>query len=503
MLSTTVRPLDFANSHVGMPPCQPENGENRATTAPSLWNERALIDARVVVCFIHEATLEPAPPDVIFGRSAAYGRASSVLARPSPRPERDPLTSDEKPSPEEARKVHEHDESVAKADRRGQLRRGKQDGRRFRRSGRSRRSRARQKDWTDEAFRHPDESDHDTLQRIMSRDEHDRRREVEKAVLQTEADRREGGLTGFPDPGVQQGLVTAAGGLHARVLMEGSEVDCTVRGILTEMETGFMNPVAAGDRVLVTGDGAAGWVIDEVLPRQTVLARPDPFLAPRQQVIAANVDLLLIVSAWRNPVIWLELIDRYLVLAQRTGLEPVICINKADLIADETEFETAVRPYLQLDYRVVRTSATDGTGVGELRVLLAGRTTAVVGLSGTGKSSLLSAVQPGLKLRTAEVSEASGQGQHTTSQPTLHSLEAGGYVADTPGIREFGLGGLTRVELQDYFPEVLAQARDCRFSNCSHVIEPACAVQAAEGSGAIAPSRAHSYRSVWRELPDG
>ena len=390
---------------------------------------------------------------------------------------------------------------MAKSDRRKQLAKESETSKRFRTGGKGRRRRVRRKDWADEAFRGEDELDYDPLERVMSRDEHDRRREVEKAVLQTDARQREQAVSVAKTSTGQQALVIAAGGLQARVLMDGKEFNCTVRGILTEIETGFINPVAVGDHVMVTEDGANGLVIEEVLPRQMILARPDPFLAPKQQVIAANVDLLLIVSAWWNPTIWLELIDRYLVVAQRTGIEPLICINKVDLMTEDDDYEATVQPYYDLGKRVLRTSATNGVGVEELREALRDRTTAVVGMSGTGKSSLLSAVQPELKLRTKEVSEVNGQGQHTTTQSTLLQLDFGGYVADTPGIKEFGLGGLTRIELQDYFPDILAFAPGCRFSNCSHITEPDCAVQAAEEAGLIPESRAHSYSLIWEELP--
>lgn len=390
---------------------------------------------------------------------------------------------------------------MAKSDRRKQLAKESEASKRFRTGGKGRRRRVRRKDWADEAFRGEDELDYDPLERVMSRDEHDRRREVEKAVLQTDARQREQAVSVAKTSTGQQALVIAAGGLQARVLMDGKEFNCTVRGILTEIETGFINPVAAGDHVMVTEDGANGLVIEEVLPRQMILARPDPFLAPKQQVIAANVDLLVIVSAWWNPTIWLELIDRYLVVAQRTGIEPLICINKVDLMTEDDDYEATVQPYYDLGKRVLRTSATKGVGVEELREALRDRTTAVVGMSGTGKSSLLSAVQPELKLRTKEVSEVNGQGQHTTTQSTLLQLDVGGYVADTPGIKEFGLGGLTRIELQDYFPDILAFAPGCRFTNCSHITEPDCAVQAAEEAGLIPESRAHSYSLIWEELP--
>ena len=412
------------------------------------------------------------------------------------------MTFENKLSPDQARKVERYRDNTAKSERRKQLAKASQPGKRFRRGGKNKRTRTRRKDWTDEAFRDPDEVDFDAQERVMSRDEHDRRREVEKAVLQTDIHERQQAASVVSTAAGQVGLVIAAAGLKARVLMGGVERDCTVRGILTEIETGFINPVAVGDQALMAEDGANGWVIEDVLPRRTILARPDSFLAPKQQVIAANVDLLLIVSAWWNPAIWLELIDRYLVVAQRTGIEPLICINKVDLLTDEREYEDTVKPYYDLGQRVLRTSATGGEGVDELREALRNRTTAVVGMSGTGKSSLLSAVQPDLKLRTGAVNEVNGQGQHTTTRSTLLKLNDGGYVADTPGIREFGLGGLTRAELQGYFPDIMAHAPDCRFSNCSHITEPDCAVQAAEDAGLIPESRAHSYGLIWEELPE-
>jgi ribosome biogenesis GTPase len=283
--------------------------------------------------------------------------------------------------------------------------------------------------------------------------------------------------------------------------MDGEEYDCTVRGLMTELDTGFLNPVAVGDQVSVSEDGSGGWVVETVLPRKTVLSRPDPILAPRQLVIAANVDQLLIVSAWREPDIWLELVDRYLIAGERNGIQPIICVNKADLIEDEAEYEAALQPYVDLGCVILRTSAVTGLGVDELREGLEGSTTVVVGLSGTGKSSLLSAVQPDLQLRTSEISDFSGQGRHTTTRAQLLKLDGGGYVADTPGIREFGMAGLTLGELAEYFPEIDAVASACRFSNCSHMNEPECAVDAAAEAGLLSESRLHSYRLIWDELP--
>jgi ribosome biogenesis GTPase len=219
-----------------------------------------------------------------------------------------------------------------------------------------------------------------------------------------------------------------------------------------------------------------------------------------QQVIVANVDQLLIVSSWREPVIWLELIDRYLIAADRNQLPAVICVNKMDLAEDRQASEVMLRPYRELGYLVVLTSAHTGEGIEQLNVLLDNRLTVLAGLSGVGKSSLLAAAQPGLQLRTGVVSEHSGEGRHTTTQTTLIRLENGGAVVDTPGIREFGLSGLRRHELVQFFPEIAALAQNCRFTDCTHLNEPDCAVQAAEATGVIAASRYHSYQQIYAIL---
>ena len=382
---------------------------------------------------------------------------------------------------------------------RRQIRRSKKA---LRRSGSVKRSRARQKDWTARVDQDWDELAPESLERVMPRDDLDRRKQIEQAVTDSP-------LTGLTAPADDSetasdtgktALVTTVTGMSARIESDGIEHPATIRGLLTEIDTGYINPVAIGDRVTVSEDGAGAWAIDGILPRRTVLARPDPFLAPRQQVVAANVDQILIVSSWREPDLWPELIDRYLIAAGLSEIDPIICVNKADLIEDWSTYETAVRIYVDMGYRVLLTSATTGLGVDELRDILARKLSVVVGLSGTGKSSLMAAAQPGLDIRIGEVSDAHGQGKHTTTQSALYRLDSGGYVADTPGIREFGLAGLTLGELPLYYPEIDELASECRFSDCSHLEEPECAVLSAEDDGSISPSRVASYRAIFDEL---
>lgn len=407
--------------------------------------------------------------------------------------------ADENLTPRQARVKKNREVSVSRTRKKRNLSRAKKT---LRRSGNVKRSRARQKDWTARVEQDWDEIDYDPIERVMPRDERDRRKQIEQAVVASPltSEQTADATRTVAAVDVQTALVTEVAGMSAQIEIDGAEQPATVRGLLTEIDTGYINPVAVGDRAVVTEGASGSWAIEDIQPRRTVLARPDPFLAPRQQVIAANVDQLLIVSSWRTPDLWLELIDRYLIAAGLSEIEPIVCINKADLVSDRTELESAISIYREMGHSVLVTSATTGLGIDELRNALTGKLTVVVGLSGTGKSSLMGAVQPGLDIRVGRVSEAHRQGTHTTTRSKLYKLDVGGYVADTPGIREFGIAGLTLGELPLYFPEVDDLAAECKFSNCSHLEEPECAVRAAEADGRVSGSRVASYRAIFDEL---
>ena len=351
-----------------------------------------------------------------------------------------------------------------------------------------------------------DGDDYAAFERIMPLDEGDRRRALERAAfVRSDSNNLQAGTgKGTPlvvDDASLQGRVVAIASNLCRVAIGDATLLCTVRGTLHAQETGFTNAVAVGDQVLVQQGSAGYGVIEQILPRHSLLARPDVFYPHLQQVVVANADQLLIVASWREPIIWFELIDRYLVAAARNHLPAVICVNKIDLAESRAECERALQPYRALGVPCVFTSAQTGEGIEELRAVVQGRTTVLAGLSGVGKSSLLSAVQPGLVLRVGVVSEHSGEGRHTTTQTTLLRLDNQTWVVDTPGIREFGLSGLTRSELITYFAEMAEAATRCRFRNCTHLNEPGCAVQAAVANGTIVHSRNHSYRLIYASLP--
>jgi ribosome biogenesis GTPase len=286
------------------------------------------------------------------------------------------------------------------------------------------------------------------------------------------------------------------------VSIDSRAVLCDIRGALSAEGSGFANVVAVGDRVLVSLPEADHGFVEAVLPRRSALARPDSFYQHLKQIIAANMDQVLIVASWREPHLWRELIDEYLIAAARNNLKAVICINKIDLAANVDECRAAVQAYADLGHRLLFTSAKTGAGVDELRAALRGQASVLAGLSGVGKSSLLSAIEPGLNLRAKTVSQKSREGRHTTTQAIMLPLRDGGYVVDTPGIRELGLRGLQRDELIEFYPEIEAAAVNCRFSDCSHVGEQECGVKVAVAEGRIAAWRYENYQKLWGKLRD-
>ena len=370
----------------------------------------------------------------------------------------------------------------------------------------------RQRDWTPDDDEDWEDLDVAPSERVLPRGEQERRKAMWDMALKRLADEEQAGEEGQAvagpasaveerTTGPRRGVVVEVSTGLCRVDVQGEIALCSVRGTLGAAESGFTNVVAVGDEVTVRLDGAGRGVVQTVLPRRSALTRPDVFSPHLQQVIVANADQLLAVASWRNPALWPELLDRYLIAAERHSLQPFICLNKVDLADDRRECLAALEPYSQLGYRSVLASAVTGEGVEELRELLRGRTTILAGLSGVGKSSLLSAVQPGLNLRISEVSARRHEGRHTTTQVNLLKLEMGGQVVDTPGIREFGLSGLHRSELVRFYPEISAIA-GCRFANCSHIHEPGCAVRVALREGRLSPVRYDSYCKIRKTLPE-
>jgi len=309
---------------------------------------------------------------------------------------------------------------------------------------------------------------------------------------------------------------------------------CTVRRILRTLLIESRSPVTVGDRVWFSDQtrlarGELVGVIERVEPRRSVLSRRDA--RGRQHTIVANADQLLIVSSVAEPKLKPHLIDRYLVAAHKGNLRPVVCVNKADLAEqgvdpedvlaytqtiaadcddplDEPEHEAitvgSVLDELRgIGYTCLTTSAATGAGLDELRSVLTGHITVLSGQSGVGKSSLLNAIQPGLNLAVAKVSEETEKGKHTTTHARLLRLDFGGYVVDTPGIRAFDLWEVNPAELEVFFPEFVEPLRHCHFKDCLHRDEEGCAVRAAVEAGQISLRRYLSYLKMFEETAAG
>lgn len=261
--------------------------------------------------------------------------------------------------------------------------------------------------------------------------------------------------------------------------------------------------LAVGDevQVQVTEEGHR---LHEVRPRHTELARPDPHNPRRRRVIAANVDVVVVVVALAEPPLRPALVDRYRIAIERGRAEPLLVVNKIDQVEDAGELARrleVLEPYRQSGLRVIPCSAKDGRGLEALGRALAGKIAAFVGHSGVGKSSLANALAPDLELATAAVG-GGGSGRHTTTRSNLYHLPGDLHLIDTPGVREFGLWQLEPAELRSYFQEFDEPAGRCRFANCSHTHEPACAVREDLAAGHLRRDRYQTYCRILASLDE-
>jgi len=287
-----------------------------------------------------------------------------------------------------------------------------------------------------------------------------------------------------------EGTVTRIRSVLCEVDVGPRAYTCKVRARLVESDTGESKPLAVGDRVVLTPIDEEEAVIEKLLPRRTKLSRSAARDSRTEQVLVANVDQLLIVASVRRPPLSVGIIDRYIIAGHAGLLEPIICINKTDLAGDDTAHLEVAEMFRALEYTVLLTSARAGTGLEELKDVLRDKSTVLAGHSGVGKSSLLNAIQPGLRLKTGPVGY---KGQHVTSMASLLKLDFGGYVVDTPGIREFTLWDIEKRHVGEFFPWIWELSHDCRMPDCTHTHEPDCAVKAALESGKLPRTRYDSY----------
>ena len=295
---------------------------------------------------------------------------------------------------------------------------------------------------------------------------------------------------------ITTGVVLVRTGSAYRVHTDGGEVVAVLRGKLKHRDD---DRVVAGDVVELELQADGHATISAVRPRKSVLARRAAGeRGPRAQPIAANVDQVVVVASARSPEPSPRMLDRFLVIAAANRIPAVLVLNKIDL--DRTALDGLQRRYAPAGYQVLGTSVKQPEGLVALRDLLRGRESVLAGQSGVGKSSLLNALDPGLNLRIGEISAKWDTGKHTTRAALVVPVATGGYVVDTPGLREVGTWGIDPELLGAYFAEFQPFLDQCRFDNCRHLAEPGCGVRQAAERGAFDPDRLVSYQRIYEEV---
>jgi ribosome biogenesis GTPase len=355
----------------------------------------------------------------------------------------------------------------------------------------------RPKNWT----RASQESDFEetslpSQERVRAKGELSRRR----TIIQEETDTAGGsGQEAVAMPAVGSsaclpGRVLRVHGLSSVVQTEdGRQYRCAVRRLLRTLVRDERNIVTTGDRVWFRPALNDEGLIERVEPRHGLLTRAS---RGREHVLVANVDQVVIVMSLVEPDLKPHLIDRYLVSAEQGSITPIICLNKADLV-DAVPYQRLIGFYSQLGIPTFLTSASTGQGIAWLRERLHGRQTVFAGQSGVGKSSLLNAIQPGLGLRVREVSEATQKGRHTTTTAELLQLDFGGWVVDTPGIRQFELWDIRPEEVEGFFPEFRPYVPLCAYPDCTHTHEDRCAIKRAVQRRQLSARRYTSYLGLF------
>lgn len=272
-------------------------------------------------------------------------------------------------------------------------------------------------------------------------------------------------------------------------------------------EISSTNPIAVGDTVFFEPDDEAAHtaIISDIAPRHNYIVRVSPHNKNQKHIVAANLDAALLVATISHPRTSQGFIDRFLITAEAYHIPALIVINKTDLLKEKDKKQLAEwqQMYGAAGYEVLPVSALRDGSLEQLKDKLAGKKTLFSGHSGVGKSTLINRLIPDLNLRTAEISDWSGKGQHTTTFAEMLNLPAqttNGAIIDTPGVKEFGLIDITSEELSHYFPEMRALINDCRFNNCLHLREPGCAVKAAVKAGTLSEKRYESYVGILEGL---
>ncbi len=292
----------------------------------------------------------------------------------------------------------------------------------------------------------------------------------------------------------------STGSWYAVKSEQGQWFNARIRGVLKMDDITSTNPVAVGDivEIDIEEEEAGTAIINSIADRRNYINRQSPKSKYQHHIVAANLDQSVLVATLREPRTSQGFIDRFLVASEMYHVPAVIVFNKWDLYREKEKqlYEEWAAMYGEAGYPVIVCSTVTGEGIEALKQKLTGKISLFSGHSGVGKSTLLNAILPELKLRTQDVSGWSGKGMHTTTFAEMFDLPGGGSLIDTPGVREFGLVNVTKQELSHYFPEMRSRLNDCQFNNCQHLNEPGCAIKQAVEEGTITAERYESYISL-------
>lgn len=298
---------------------------------------------------------------------------------------------------------------------------------------------------------------------------------------------------------MQEGIVLKSlGALYDVLTKTGEKVSCTLKGNLRMKTISTTNPVVVGDTVTIDEVAPGEFVIAEVTPRKNYIIRRSKKLSKQFQIIAANIDRVFVLVTITHPKTQNSFVDRILTTAEAYQIDAHLIFNKTDLYSEKNKADAAERieTYTSIGYPCHSISLLDNKQVASIKKLFIGKVSLLCGMSGTGKSTLINYLVPGVNRKTGIISKAHKKGTHMTTFSEMISLPGGGFIIDTPGIQEFGLADISKYELSQYFREMNLYRDKCKFNSCMHINEPGCAVMEAVNEGKIAVSRYESYLSM-------
>lgn len=298
---------------------------------------------------------------------------------------------------------------------------------------------------------------------------------------------------------MQTGIVLKSLGQVYEVLIKsGKVVPCTLKGNMRTKDITTTNPVVVGDNVVLVDAMNNEYVISEVSPRKNYIIRKSKKLSKQFQIVAANIDRVFVFVTLTHPKTHNTFVDRILITAEAYGIEAHLIFNKVDLYKEKQkeELEERMETYTSIGYSCHVVSLKDSKNLTDLKRLFENKVSLVCGLSGTGKTTLINYLVPGLNHKTGEISKIHKSGMHITTFSEMIALPGGGFIIDTPGMQEFGLADISKYDLSQYFREMNEVRNKCKFNSCMHVNEPDCAVLKAVQEGEIAVSRYESYLSM-------